>query len=62
MLIEWQSPSGSMFYTCLPICVTQLAVLMTIKHHIDLGDTVGHIYDLSETFEDDEFVATLDNL
>ena len=62
MLIQLLSPSGNTFYTCLPIMVSQLDVLITIKNHLDYGYEIVTIHDLSETFEDQDFVNTLNQL
>ena len=62
MLIQLLSPSGITFYTCLPIMVSQLDILITIKNHIDHGYEIITIHDLSESFEDQDFVDTLNQL
>ena len=58
MILSLLSPSGIQFYSLLPISITQLDLLITIKTHIDHGWEVVEIFDYS-TLDHDQIMEIM---
>ena len=58
MILSLLSPSGITFYSLLPISITQLDLLITIKSHIDMGWEVVEIFDYS-TLDNDQIMEIM---
>ena len=58
MILSLLSPWGNHFYSILPITITQLDLMITIKTHIDHGWEVVQIYDYS-TLDHDQIMEIM---